>query len=559
MAADRASMAQLVRDLVTPLHPLFSPGRARLRLGVNAAHYDDAAAELEAFARPLWGLAPLGEGMDLWREGLATGTDPAHPEYWGDIADVDQRLVETAALGFALALAPDQLWDGLSGIERDRVVTWLSQALARPGVDNNWQFFPVLVALGLRRVGVPVDEQPLRARLDRLESFALGRGWYSDGPTAQRDYYVPFAMHYYGLIYAGLSDDARAERFRSRAGEFALDFRHWFAADGAAVPFGRSMTYRYAQAAFWGALAFAGVDALPWGETKGYLLRHLRWWQDRAVADRDGVLTIGYAYPQPLLAEQYNAPGSPYWAMKAFLPLALPETHPFWTTPETPAALPDGVVHQPEAGTAVIRSDEGRHVVVLSTAQHNMWARGGAAKYAKFAYSTVFGFSVPAGNHGLDQGAYDNTLALSDDGRHWRCCEVPESLGDLHLRWSPWDDVEIETWLIPRAPDHLRVHRIVSGRSLFTAEAAFAVSRDTETGRDTGDGYAWASSAQGLSRIEDVTDAGWPTGVRRGGEVVQPHPGTNVLVPRTILPTLRGEHEAGEFWLVSRVTGSPGR
>ncbi|WP_061294609.1 DUF2264 domain-containing protein [Herbidospora cretacea] len=555
MAADRAAMAQLVRDLTDPLLPLFSPGRARLRLGVNTAHYDDAAAELEAFARPLWGLAPLGEGLDPWREGLAAGTDPAHPEYWGDIAEIDQRLVETAALGFALALAPEQLWDGLSGIERDRVVAWLSQALDRAGVDNNWQFFPVMVGLGLRRVGVAFDEKALEPRLDRLESFDLGRGWYSDGPTAQRDYYVPFAMHYYGLIYAGLSEDARAERFRDRAARFALDFRHWFAADGAAVPFGRSMTYRHAQAAFWGATAFAGVDALPWGETKGYLLRHLRWWESREAAGRDGLLTIGYAYPQPLLAEQYNAPGSPYWAMKAFLPLALPEAHPFWTTPETPAPLPDGVVHQPEPGVTLMRSDEGRHVVMLSGAQHNMWARGGAAKYAKFAYSTVFGFSVPAGSHGLEQGAYDSTLALSEDGRHWRCCEVPSAEGDLHLRWSPWDDVEIETWLVPRPPGHLRVHRIVSPRRLFTAEAGFAVDRDTETERDSGAGYAWAASNQGVSRIEDAADPAWPTGVRREGEVVQPHPGTNVLVPRTILPTLRGEHAPGEFWLTCLVTG----
>lgn len=554
MAADRAAMAQLVRDMTDPLLPFFSPGRARLRLGVNTAHYDDTAAELEAFARPLWGLAPLGEGLDPWREGLAAGTDPSHPEYWGDIAEIDQRLVETAALGFALALAPEQLWDGLSGIERDRVVAWLSQALDRTGVDNNWQFFPVMVGLGLRRVGAPFDEKSLEPRLDRLESFDLGRGWYSDGPTAQRDYYVPFAMHYYGLIYAGLSEDARAERFRDRAARFALDFRHWFAADGAAVPFGRSMTYRHAQAAFWGAAAFAGVDALPWGETKGYLLRHLRWWESCEVAGRDGLLTIGYAYPQPLMAEQYNAPGSPYWAMKAFLPLALPDDHPFWTTPETPAPLPDGVVHQPEPGVTLMRSEQGRHVVMLSGAQHNMWARGGAAKYAKFAYSTVFGFSVPAGSHGLEQGAYDSTLALSEDGRHWRCCEVPSAEGDLRLRWSPWDDVEIETWLIPRPPGHLRVHRVVSPRRLFTAEAGFAVDRDTETERDSGAGYAWAASDQGLSRIEDAADPAWPTGVRREGEVVQPHPGTNVLVPRTILPTLRGEHDPGEFWLTCQVT-----
>lgn len=40
--------------------------------------------------------------------------------------------------------------------------------------------------------------------------------------------------------------------------------------------------------------------------------------------------TIGYCYPQMYMAERYNAPGSPYWGMKSFLLLALPDDHPFW-------------------------------------------------------------------------------------------------------------------------------------------------------------------------------------------------------------------------------------
>lgn len=54
----------------------------------------------------------------------------------------------------------------------------------------------------------------------------------------------------------------------------------------------------------------------------------------RPIRDPAGLLTLGYGYAQPALAEQYNAPGSPYWALKAFLPLAVPAEHPFWTSPE---------------------------------------------------------------------------------------------------------------------------------------------------------------------------------------------------------------------------------
>ncbi|MGS2620090.1 DUF2264 C-terminal domain-containing protein, partial [Micromonospora sp. LZ34] len=47
-------------------------------------------------------------------------------------------------------------------------------------------------------------------------------------------------------------------------------------------------------------------------------------------------------------------------------------------------------------------------------------ARGAAAKYAKFAYSTLAGFSVPTGGDDLAGNAFDSALALSDDGEHWR-------------------------------------------------------------------------------------------------------------------------------------------
>ncbi|GAA0401812.1 hypothetical protein Acor_60760 [Acrocarpospora corrugata] len=551
-------MRLLLRELVEPLLPRFSPGRARLRLGGNAAHYPDAAAELESFARPLWGLAPLAAGgggfdhWDLWREGLANGTDSAHPEYWGPVTDIDQRLVETAAIGLGLALSPEALWDPLTGRQRDNVSAWLRNAMTVKAVDNNWQFFPVLTGLGLNRVGI--ETVPVSARLDQLESYALGSGWYSDGDTPQRDYYIPFAMHYYALIYAALTDDqARARRLKERAAAFAHDFQHWFTTDGAAVPYGRSMTYRFAQGAFWGALAFADVEALPWDVIKGHLIRHLRWWLNHPIRDASGLLTIGYAYPQPNLAEQYNAPGSPYWALKAFLPLALPRDHAFWRAEDTPAPALPSTSTQPEPGVTLMRCEEGRQVIMLTSLQHNNWARHGAAKYAKFAYSTAFGFSVPGGTWGLEQGAFDSTLALSEDGDHWRPCEIPEdSSADQalhHLRWSPWADVEIETWLIACAPWHVRIHRVRSGRPLHTAEGAFALNRDVPAHRTaTGTAHARLLSPAGLCQIEDLAPA--PT---RRGELLAALPGTNVMAPRTTIPTLRGELAPGEHWLTCAV------
>ncbi|WP_128382009.1 DUF2264 domain-containing protein [Streptomyces cavernae] len=553
----RTELARRVAELVEPLVPRFSAGRARVRLGVNTAIHDDTAAELESFARPLWGLAPLAAGKgavphaELWLRGLAHGSDPAHPEYWGEPGDRDQRIVEMAAIGFALALAPEQWWDPLSGPERDRLARWLLSALPRETADNNWHFFPVLIGLGLDRVGVSHDRSLTAARLARLETFHLGDGWYADGPTERRDYYVPWAMHFYGLLYDTLTG---GDRFRERAARFALDFRHWFADDGAAVPYGRSLTYRWAQAAFWGALPFAGVGALPLGVVKGFLLRHLRWWEGRPVTGPDGLLSLGYGYPQPALAEQYNAPGSPYWSLKAFLPLALPEDHAFWTAPEEPppAGLP-AVAAQPHAGAVLMRAHG--DVTVLAGRQHHPWLRHGAEKYAKFAYSTRFGFSLPSGPLGLAQGAYDSMLALSDDGgAHYRVREepaAPDTAADtVSSTWRPWPDVEITTWLTAAPPWHVRVHRVRSGRALHTAEGAFAVDRDAGAAGAAGTGYARASAPAGFTGLRDLDGL-------REGEVIDCLPGTNVLARRTALPTLIGELPPGEHWLRCSVLGAP--
>ena len=124
----RDDVQRLMRDLVEPIVPHFSPARARVVLGPNRALYGDPAGLLEGFARPLWGLVPLAAGggkfkhWDLWRKGIENGTDPTHPEYWGLPGDYNQRSVEMAAFGVGIALAPKELWEKLPEVARKRLV-----------------------------------------------------------------------------------------------------------------------------------------------------------------------------------------------------------------------------------------------------------------------------------------------------------------------------------------------------------------------------------------------------------------------------------------------------
>ena len=470
----------------------------------------------------------------------------------------DQRMVELAAIGLTMRLIPHLIWDPLDTGAKANIAAYLNHARRFDYANNNWKFFRILVDLGLDQCGVDFDRSLTTAYLDELDGFYLGDGWYRDGIVRRIDHYIPFAMHFYGLLYACLArnDDARAERYRERAQRFALDFQYWFDEDGGTLAFGRSLTYRFACGGLWGALAYANLETLPWGEIKGHYLRHLRWWSKLPIADRDGILSVGYGYPNLLMSESYNSAGSPYWAFKAFLPLALPETHPFWQAEEAPA--PRNATALPLKHPGMVMMQTPGNAVALSSGQQNWDMRFGAEKYAKFVYSSRYGFSVESDERKYNAGAFDGALALSDDNRHYRVREENETAqiaGDaLFARWHPWPDVTVETWLVPANPWHIRVHRISTPRPLHATEGGFAVER-ADANADT---YveeprrALARTPTDLSVILDLSPA-----IAREGRAHRAQPNTNLIWAKTIVPQLRGSIEPGVTVLVTAAMALP--
>lgn len=555
----REQHQRAVRDLYEPLRSHTSPGEAWVNPGHHGAHYPEPGVAVEGFARPLWGIAPLGAGggaFDHWdriREGLRNGTDPEHAEYWGAGGDYDQVHVERPAIALAIALVPEAVWEPLRPEERDRLADWLAHVNEVDLHPNNWLYFRVLTNLGLREVGVEIDEDGMAADLDRLEGYYRADGWYTDGPDGPMDYYNPWAMHFYGLLYGALAggrDPARAERFRDRAERFAEDFAAWFRPDGAALPYGRSLTYRFAQASFWGALAFADLPALDWSVIRGLWQRNVQWWAERSIFSNDGGLTVGYAYPNIGVMEPYNSPSAPYWAMKAFLPLALDSDHPFWRSEPAPLPEQPAVSCQPEPGMVLSRT---RDDTVALVAGHSTRF---PEKYAKHAYSTRFGFSVGSRRTGLGGAGHDGTLALSTDEEDWRVPAKPDrvlvSEQVIHRRSSPWDDVDVDTWLMPAPPWHARVHRIETERSLHLAAGGFPVARperlDSDPVKVRSEAGLLAAGPNGASGIRLVAGDGEPT-------LVDQDPNTNVRTPRTSVPTIHGSADRGTTWLCVGATG----
>ncbi len=566
----RADLACLAAELIEPLVPCLSEGKARLHIGDTGAVYDEAIAGMEGFSRVLWALVPMLAGKcpeaealwAVWREGLIHGTDPDHAEYWGDIGEFDQRMVEMAVMGMALCMIPERFYYELPAGARVNLYNWLNQINRHEMPQNNWLFFRVLVNIGFMHVGLPADEARLKDDLDNLETHYCGDGWYYDKP-AQRDYYTLWAFHYYGLVYArfmGERDPERCRRFIERARLIAPRFAAWFDGEGRALPYGRSLTYRFAEGAFWSACALGGAtqEGLDWGAIKGLLLKNLRWWMKQPIFDRDGILTIGYGYPNLIFAEGYNAPGSPYWAMKVFAVLALPEDHLFWQAEEADYT-PPRVLLDEQARLLVTRDADNRSVIAYTAGNHAYEHAHEDEKYEKFAYSTRFGFSASKEAGTLKKGAFDSMLALRGQRGLWHVRSGLErfSLSEREVRftWQPMDGVTIDTVVIPCGPWHVRRHVIHSDRALEAAEGAFAVCRDYAGSRpcDRVASERIASESMAAARCEKGSCAIYAIEGYDKGEVIETEPNTSLMYPRTLIPTLLKAIEPGETRLVCAV------
>lgn len=535
---------QWMFQVLDPLKPLYSEGCARLHLGDSGVTYPKTSIEMEAFSRPLWALVPfwLGGGSgfeDIYQKGLLNGTDVSHPEYWGGFNDYDQKFVEMAAIACSLIFTPEKTWEPLGDNGKENLANWLYGINEHIIPDCNWQFFMILVNVALKKLGCRYSEESLAFGLTKIESYYIGEGWYRDGGSSQKDYYISFALHYYGLVYAVAmekEDPQRCQRFKERATLFAREFLYWFDENGAALPYGRSLSYRFGEAAFWSAYIFAGLDDIPAGVVKGIISRHLNWWMDQKMFDRDGILTIGYSYPNLIMAERYNAPGSPYWGMKTLLCLGLADDHPFWTAKaeELPELSEVKMLKQAD----MLMHRRAGDVVAYPAGVCEKYGHGHVPeKYSKFAYSTRFGFSVARSQIVLHENAPDSTLAFVIDGDDYvfvrKYSDSYEVLEDRVISdWHPFPGIKVNTTIIPQEYGHLRVHVIESQFDCVAYDCGFSVEKFTEEYEQKAEGEESCI----FQKKQGCKVSGKGPGAE--GVIIEADPNTNVLYPNASIPAV---------------------
>ena len=128
----------------------------------------------------------------------------------------------------------------------------------------------------------------------------------------------------------------------------------------------------------------------------------------------------------------------------------------------------------------------------------------------------------------------------------------------MRCTWRPMDGVEIRTRIIPCENWHVRCHIVRTRRPLEAAEGGFAVCRDFEGMRpcDRVVSQSFADARKAAARCERGSCAMFAVSGYDRGEVVEAEANTNLIYPRTLIPTLMAAIQPGETKLVCAVCAS---
>ncbi|WP_244409259.1 DUF2264 domain-containing protein [Streptomyces albofaciens] len=447
----RAHWETTADTLLEAVAPYASPRNGLINLpGVRPSWSGPRSDGLEGYARTFLAAAfrvagSRGEDphglLARYAEGLAAGTEhpvdeqglgDAHPDAWPLIPGTRQAIVESASIALGLRLTRPWLWDTLDEGVRARAVDWLLPALDPPPIDNNWWLFGLTVGGFLLDAGIETEraQASVDRALERVEGWYRGEGWYSDGPNRSFDHYNGWALHFYPVLHAHLSGDrALLDTYGERLHAHLDGYRRMFDANGAPMPFGRSLTYRFATLAAPWLGALTGHTPLSPGATRRLTSGALRHFLDRGAVTAEGLLPLGWYGPYAPMLQGYSGPASPYWASKGLAGLLLPAGHPVWAETEEPlpAETADavttlrapGLLVQSTVADGLVRLHNHGSASVFGPADPN---------YARFAYSTRTGPSAaedaPAvmdtsANPGSDttlNPTPDNHFALLVDG-----------------------------------------------------------------------------------------------------------------------------------------------
>ncbi|WP_328874601.1 DUF2264 domain-containing protein [Streptomyces sp. NBC_00287] len=454
----RAHWEAAADALLAAVEPYATEDRALYHLPGDRESWSGRLSDgLEGYARTLLLAAFRRDetALERYAEGLAAGVSGV----WPRVEHRSQPLVEAASIALALRLTRPLLWDRLDDSVRQRAAAWLGDALTAEPWPCNWELFPVTVGGFLQSIDYEPEAsgKAIDRGLSRIEQWYLGDGWYTDGDGRKFDYYNGWAMHLYPVLHAWLADDAELlSLYGGRLSRHLEDYAHLFAADGAPMHQGRSLTYRFATTAPLWLGALTGHTPLPPGETRRLASGALRYFMERGAVDSRGLLTLGWHGPDPAVLQHYSGPASPYWASKAFVSLLLPPDHEVWTAVEEPGpAERSDAAHPVSPPNWLLQSTRSDCLVRL----HNHGSEDVRYDpyYTRLAYSTA---TEPS-------SSYDNSVFVGEDPSRTEIVPLGVGEGWAASAHTVGDGIRVTSLVVAEGAVEVRAH-LVAGAAAGT-------------------------------------------------------------------------------------------
>jgi hypothetical protein len=357
---DRAFWTDVLHRLAAPVLTNLAGGTLKTRMPVEQAPGADrrSVTHLEALGRLIAGIAPWlelpaddtaegrlrAEQADLARRAIARAVDPSSPDFLNFTRD-RQPLVDAAFLAQGLLRAPRALVDSLDTATKRSLIAALESTRTIVPNYNNWLLFTATVEAGLKSLGARWDRLRVDYALRQHHQWYKGDGTYGDGPEFHWDYYNSFVIHPMLLdVLDACADELPAWKDLAgmvvpRARRYAAIQERSIGPDGSFPAIGRSLAYRFGT--FHALAQMALRRALPEGvspaQVRGALTAVIR----RSIEapgtfDANGWLRIGFCGHQPGIGEPYISTGSLYLCAVGLLPLGLPASDEFWSTPPQP-------------------------------------------------------------------------------------------------------------------------------------------------------------------------------------------------------------------------------
>lgn len=359
-SSDRAYWLQQLDKLARPVISHLAQDDLKKSMPVTVSKRTDNAASriqasyLEAFGRTLCGIAPWlgGEGGPANEKALRSqyrtwvlqaithATDPSAADHmsWDSPG---QALVDAAFFAFALVRCP-WIWEHLDTPARRQVVMSLvSTRKIKPGF-NNWLLFSGMIEAFFCKYDLPYDEMRMDYAIRQVDHWYMGDGLYADGPAYHNDYYNSFVIHPFLTAITDIvhrkngAYDSLLFKFKQRDERYSLIQERLVNPDGSYPVMGRSVVYR--GAVFQHLANMAWRKELPAQLTPAQVRCALtavihRTMDAPNTYTKDGWLNIGVVGSQPDQADVYITTGSGYLCAVILLPLGLPDTDVFWSSP----------------------------------------------------------------------------------------------------------------------------------------------------------------------------------------------------------------------------------